>query len=819
MKDIPIPPVAQYKKLLLHQTESFLQRLRWKTHFYLNPVTASQTPRPKLETYGFKTGRSAPQTSELINFENDLTELVSSEIRFRDFRSKYQRDLTKTVSEINKSKKYLLKADKTTNLYEVSADSYKKLLLDNITRDYQQTTQSTVDEINEEAREIACTLNLGDRIEVFSDACAFVTIKDHKDKFEIEKKCRLINPAKSQIGKISKQILQKINTELRERTNLIQWQSTQAAIDWFENIPNRKRQRFIQMDICDFYPSISRDLLNKALDFADRICQSPISQFCRKIILHSRRSLLFTNDPNSPNKIPWTKQSGDFDVTMGAPDGAEVCELVGLFLLDEIRRKIPELVMGLYRDDGLGYHRARIPVPRMEKIRQELRQIFLAHGLKTTIEKPNLPAVNFLDVTFDLENEIYKPFRKPNDRPLYVHRHSNHPPSVLRAIPKSINKRLTSISSSAREFNRAKGDYQEALDNSGYNFVLEYNKPDTPDPPNPRNQANDRRRSQISQLSQRSQSSQRPQPTRNSRPPQSQNTQGNQRQNSQQNQRTQPNLNAEMEPQMQYGQNNTLPSHGSQPSQPDPINDDSPDAQDDQGNHNNRRRKRKRCKKKRDILWFNPPWNDAVETNVGERFLDLVSLHFPKGHPLRPILNRSTIKVSYCCCKNMEQTIKSHNSKIINSKNREDRGGGCNCQRRNKENCPIENNCNQKNVIYEATVLEGEEKKYIGSTIDFKKRWYAHRGSFRNEQQQSETTLSSHIWDAGLNPDPRIQWKILARATPYNKGGRHCDLCLTEKLWIAETSNNPAYLNQRSELAVRCRHRRKHLLAPLDEGT
>ena len=167
----------------------------------------------------------------------------------------------------------------------------------------------------------------------------------------------------------------------------------------------------------------------------------------------------------------------------------------------------------------------------------------------------------------------------------------------------------------------------------------------------------------------------------------------------------------------------------------------------------------------------------------------------------------------------MEQTIKSHNNKIINSKNREDRGGGCNCQRRNRDNCPIENNCNQKNVIYEATVLEGEEKKYIGSTIDFKKRWYRHRGSFRNEQQQSETTLSSHIWDAGLNPDPRIQWKILARATPYNKGGRHCDLCLTEKLWIAETSNNPAYLNQRSELAVRCRHRRKHLLAPLDEGT
>ena len=74
-----------------------------------------------------------------------------------------------------------------------------------------------------------------------------------------------------------------------------------------------------------------------------------------------------------------------FDVTMGAPDGAEVCELVGLFLLSEIRSEFPELNCGLYRDDGLAEHR-RIPGRRMEAIRQGLHELFKRHGLKITID-------------------------------------------------------------------------------------------------------------------------------------------------------------------------------------------------------------------------------------------------------------------------------------------------------------------------------------------------------------------------------------------------------------------------------------------------
>ena len=396
---------------------------------------------------------------------------------------------------------------------------------------------------------------------------------------------------------------------------------------------------------------------------------------------------------------------------MGAPDGAEICELVGLFLLKEIRDTFPDLKSGLYRDDGLGYVSARMTGHRLDQIMKQLIALFKQHGLKIEIEILGKTLVNFLDVTLDLETETFKPYRKPNDRPLYVHCLSNHPPSVIKAIPKSINRRLSTISSSANEFNKAKGDYQTALKNSGYNHTLEYEEPRPNQPP-----------------------------------------------------------------------------------------------------------RRKKKNNRDDILWFNPPWNQAVKTKVGAKFLQLVKDCFPKGHPLRQIINRNTVKVSYCTCKNIGRIIKSHNSKIVRGKKNATKGG-CNCQRNKKENCPIKDDCNQENVVYQAHVQEGEEKKYIGSTIDFKKRWYAHVGSFRNENVKSSTTLSSHVWASGLNPEPKIKWSILAKAEPYQKGGRMCDLCLSEKLLISRNFNNPEYLNRRSEIALRCRHRRKFLLIPSADET
>ena len=53
----------------------------------------------------------------------------------------------------------------------------------------------------------------------------------------------------------------------------------------------------------------------------------------------------------------------------------------------------------------------------------------------------NNQIVNFLDITLDLENAKFAPYRKPNNQPLYVDSRSNHPPSILKQIPISINKR------------------------------------------------------------------------------------------------------------------------------------------------------------------------------------------------------------------------------------------------------------------------------------------------------------------------------------------------------------------------------------------
>ena len=102
--------------------------------------------------------------------------------------------------------------------------------------------------------------------------------------------------------------------------------------------------------------------------------------------------------------------------------------------------------------------------------------------------------------------------------------------------------------------------------------------------------------------------------------------------------------------------------------------------------------------------------------------------------------------------------------------------------------------------------------KYIGSTISFKQRHYAHKQSFKDETLKHSTALSGHVWEKGLNPDPQIKWEILATSLNYRKGMKFCPLCLEEKYLIMLNIGNPQYLNKRSELAAKCRHRAKWTL-------
>ena len=110
---------------------------------------------------------------------------------------------------------------------------------------------------------------------------------------------------------------------------------------------------------------------------------------------------------------------------MGSYDGAEVCEVVGLYLLSILSYRYDKENIGLYRDDGLAVFKNHSG-HQNDKVRKDLISFFKHHGLDLEI-KCNLKQTDFLDVTFDLDSGLYKPFNKPNNDPLYVHADSNHP--------------------------------------------------------------------------------------------------------------------------------------------------------------------------------------------------------------------------------------------------------------------------------------------------------------------------------------------------------------------------------------------------------
>ena len=215
-------------------------------------------------------------------------------------------------------------------------------------------------------------------------------------------------------------------------------------------------------DIKDFYPSIKEDLLIEALEFAKQ--HVTIKSKDRETIFHARKSVLYNEGE------PWIKkQSNNFDVTMGWYDGAEVCELIGIFMLSLIGNKYNPNNIGLYRDDGLAVFKNTSGL-------QSVQRMFKNKGLVIIINC-NMKIVNYLDVTLNLNDGSYRPYKKPNEETNYIHVNSDHPPSILKQLPKSIEKRLSSLSSSKEIFKETAPYYEQHLSNCGYKEKLNYRDP------------------------------------------------------------------------------------------------------------------------------------------------------------------------------------------------------------------------------------------------------------------------------------------------------------------------------------------------------
>ena len=127
-----------------------------------------------------------------------------------------------------------------------------------------------------------------------------------------------------EIGIIRKHYLELNSNKIREITKLNQWPSTKSVItEWFKAIKNKGKSYFIKFDIVEFYPSTSKELLLKTIEYAQSVIT--IEEKVINTIYHARNSLLFDK-----NNVWVKKDNSELDVTMGSYDGAELCELAVL---------------------------------------------------------------------------------------------------------------------------------------------------------------------------------------------------------------------------------------------------------------------------------------------------------------------------------------------------------------------------------------------------------------------------------------------------------------------------------------------------------
>ena len=176
LKNIPIPSSSTYTTALIERTEDVIKRMRWKAFFFLRNDDLDSDDSESKETFGFRTRKCPPRVNELEAFEDDLLKMGES-IDFRRTSSDLQRRLDKDIQKMKNSKDVIVPADTTRNLYAVPKKKHDKLLRENITKSYKPAPDETYQEINDEARDIAASLEMSERMNCMAKKEAFITLK------------------------------------------------------------------------------------------------------------------------------------------------------------------------------------------------------------------------------------------------------------------------------------------------------------------------------------------------------------------------------------------------------------------------------------------------------------------------------------------------------------------------------------------------------------------------------------------------------------------------------------------------------------------
>ena len=161
-------------------------------------------------------------------------------------------------------------------------------------------------------------------------------------------------------------------------------------------------------------------------------------------------------------------------------------------------------------------------------------------------------------------------------------------------------------------------------------------------------------------------------------------------------------------------------------------------------------RKRNR---KRDVVWYTPPYSKNVQTKIGGTFFYLLQKFFPKESKLHKVINKSTVKLSYSSMPSLKRIISTINSSKLNKEQNNVNGSkkalkSCNGLVLCKNGCIVDGRCKEKDVIYKATCTDQDlnEKIYIGETAEtFKKRCGGHYTTFNKIAYKNDTSLAKHI--------------------------------------------------------------------------
>ena len=174
------------------------------------------------ETFGLKSSWEPERLPQLREFEDAILDIIQNVIFKNQSKcgGKFQKKLKEDLKKVRNSSTVYVKADKSTNFYKMSKNSYESYLDQTIQKDYKKCEMNDINKLIKEEKKFASELKVADRMDVPAQSEAYINLKDHKPNFRNNPSFRLLNTNKGNLGLISQKILKRINGNLRSNLEM-----------------------------------------------------------------------------------------------------------------------------------------------------------------------------------------------------------------------------------------------------------------------------------------------------------------------------------------------------------------------------------------------------------------------------------------------------------------------------------------------------------------------------------------------------------------------------------------------------------------------